>query len=210
MTTRRDSARQVLGLSSIGAGAIHLALGPAHMAEWSVLGYGFFASGVLQLLLGAALLRSESRRLLVAGALGSLAFVGVWAVSRTTGLPVGPEAGLAETTGLADQLCVGLETVVALGALVLLRRPSAGRAPAGRRSARLALGLAALSVTATTGVAVAAPAHEHAVPKDCPTSIVTWGVDANANKVDDGVERFFACELKRVHEGHSGYEAPKL
>ena len=45
-TTRRDAARQIVGLASLGAGVIHLALGPAHMTEWAVLGYGFFVTGV--------------------------------------------------------------------------------------------------------------------------------------------------------------------
>src|SRR4051812_10496380 len=42
ISTLRDAARLALALASAGAGAIHLALGPAHMAEWDVLGYGFY------------------------------------------------------------------------------------------------------------------------------------------------------------------------
>ena len=206
MTTRRDTARQALGLASVGAGVIHLALGPEHMQEWAPLGLGFYASGVLQVLWGAALLGRERRWLLRSGALGSLLFVGVWLMSRTSGLPAGPDAWRAEATGRADLLCVALETVVALGALILLRRPTAGLAPAGPVALRSALSGASLLVLATTGAAVAAPGHSHVVPKDCPTHIVTWGVDKNHNNVDDGTEYYFVCELKRAHEGHKGYE----
>lgn len=208
MTTRRDTARQALGLAAVGAGVIHLAFGPEHMSHWAPLGVGFYASGALQVLWGALLLRRESRLLLRVGALGSALFLGVWLLSRTTGLPAGPEAWTAEALGRADLLCALLETAVATGALTLLRRPGAGLEPAGPLALRSALGGASLLVLATTGAAVAAPGHSHEIPKDCPTSIVTWGVDANDNKVDDGVERFFACELKRAHEGHVGYEAP--
>ena len=206
VTTRRETARQALGLASVGAGVIHLALGPEHMAHWEPLGLGFYATGVLQLLLGASLLHRESRLVLRVAALSSLLFLGVWLLSRTAGLPLGPEAWQAESTGRADLLCASLETVVALGALTLLRRPAAGLVPAGPVALRSALGGASLLVLATTGAAVAAPGHSHGVPEDCPTSIVTWGVDANHNKVDDGVERYFACELKRAHEGHVGYQ----
>jgi hypothetical protein len=107
-TTRRDTAQRALALASIGAGVIHLALGPEHMSEWVVLGTGFYVSGVLQVLFGLVLLRPVGRRTLTAGALGSLAFIGVWLVSRTTGLPVGPEAFEPEGYGVADAICVGL------------------------------------------------------------------------------------------------------
>jgi hypothetical protein len=208
VTTRRDTAQRALALASIGAGVIHIALGPEHMSEWVVLGTGFYAAGVLQLLFGLVLLRRGGRALLAAGVLGSLAFIGVWLVSRTTGLPVGPQAGVPEGYGVADMICVGLESVVAIGALTLLRRPAAGTAPAGRGTARTVLAAVAVAVFASTGVAVAAPAHQHGAA--CPTAAVTTGVDANHNGADDGVENYFACQLLHEHDDHKGYVPPKL
>lgn len=200
--------RQALGVASLGAGVIHVALGPEHMSEWVVLGTGFYVSGVLQVLFGLALLRRVGRRLLVTGALGSLAFIGVWLVSRTTGLPVGPEAFEPEGYGVADVICVGLEAVVTLGALTLLRRPAAGLDPARRGTVRLTLSAMAVAVLASTGVAVAAPSHEHGTT--CPTTAVASGVDANHNRADDGIEAYFACKLLHEHDDHKGYVPPKL
>lgn len=208
MTTHRATAQRALALASLGAGAIHVALGPEHLSEWVVLGTGFYVAGVLQLLFGLALLRKGGRALLTVGALGSLAFIGVWLVSRTTGLPVGPEAGVPEGYGVADLICVGLEAVVALGALTLLRRPAAGNAPAGRGTARTVLAAVAVAVMASTGVAVAAPAHDHG--QACPTKAVTTGVDANHNGADDGVESYFSCQLLHEHDNHKSYVPPKL
>ncbi|MGZ6827748.1 MAG: hypothetical protein ACXVGH_13240 [Mycobacteriales bacterium] len=206
---RRRAAVQAVALTSLGAGVIHLALGPEHLREWVVLGSGFFASGAMQLLWGAALLRRESRRVLLLGALGSLAFIAVWAVSRTSGLPVGPEAYEPEAVGTADLLCIGLEAVAAAGALLLLRRPDAGAAPAGRFATRGIVAAVGLAVLATTGVAVASPEpHDHGAP--CPTAAVRTGVDANHNGADDGVEAYFACQLLHEHDHHTGYVAPKL
>ncbi len=206
--------RYSLALMSVGAGVIHLALGPEHMREWVVLGSGFLASGVLQLVWGAALVKTESRRVLALGALGSALFVGVWLVSRTTGMPLGPGAFTPEGLGVADVLCVVLESLVALGAVILLRRPSAGHAPAGRVAVRSVLSGVFLSVLATTGVALAAPAHDHGGGSSgtapCPTSPVATGVDANHNKADDGVEAYFGCLLRHEHDHHTGYVAPKL
>ncbi len=191
----------MLGLASIGAGAIHLALGPAHMTEWKVLGYGFLAAGVAQISLGLLLLVTGSRRVLVLATLTTLGLIGVWLASRTTGLPVGPSAGQAEGVGVADLLSFALESVVALGALILLRRPSAGLAPAGRLAVRSVLSAMALTVVTTTGVAVAAPSHGHD-DAPCPTQAIALGIDANGNGADDNIERYFACELHRVHSDH--------
>ncbi len=51
------------------------------------------------------------RRVLLAGAAGSAALVLLWLVSRTSGLPFGPEAGVAEPIGAADTLCVVMEVL---------------------------------------------------------------------------------------------------
>lgn len=195
---------------SAGAGVIHLALGPEHMREWVVLGSGFLASGVLQLTWGAALVRSESRRVLALGALGSALFVGIWVVSRTSGMPFGPEALQPEAVGVADLLCVVLESLVVFGAVVLLRRPAAGHAPAGRVTLLGVLSAVFLSVFATTGIALAAPAHEHGSrgSAPCPSSPVATGVDANHNKADDGVEAYFGCVLRHEHDAHTGHTGP--
>ncbi|MDX6322048.1 MAG: hypothetical protein QOF52_1906 [Propionibacteriaceae bacterium] len=204
ISTRRDAARLALALASAGAGAIHLAFGPEHLTEWAPLGLGFYASGVLQLLWAGFLVRRE--RWLVAGSVGSLLFVGVWLVSRTTGLPLGPERWQAEAVGRADVLCVALELVVAAVALALVRRPGAGRAPARRLATRSVVALAAAAVLASTGAAVAAPAHEHEHSEQaCPSSAVATGIDADHDGADDGVQAYFRCQLLHEHDGHKGY-----
>ena len=201
----RATARQALGLTAIGAGAIHLALGPEHMSQWNVLGGSFFASGAVQVLIGTALLRRESRRVLVLAALSSLAFIGIWAVSRTTGLPVGPSAFEREAVGTADLLCIALESIVALGAVALVLRPALGLSTARRITTRGVLALVLGGVLATTGVAIAAPSHGHIEHEECPVSAVESGVDANGNGADDGVEAYFSCLLTNSHDGpHKG------
>ena len=193
ISTKRDAARLGLALAAAGAGAIHLALGPEHLSEWALLGAGFYVSGTLQLLWAALLVRRE--RLLTVGALASLLFVGVWLVSRTTGLPFGPERWQAEAVGRADLVCVGLESWVAAGALVLARRPGLGRS-GRRRSAGALVAAAALVVLASTGAAVASPAHEH----QCPQAAVRSGVDADHDGADDGVQDYFRCQLLHEHD----------
>jgi hypothetical protein len=200
ISTRRDAARLALALASAGAGAIHLALGPEHLSEWAVLGTGFYAAGAVQLLWALLLVRRE--RWLLTGALGSLAFVGVWLVSRTSGLPFGPERWEAEAVGRADVLCVGLELAVAVGALALVRLPQAGRGPSRRLTVRAAVAVAAAVTVASTGAALAAPAHEHHEVHVCPSVATPTGVDANHDGADDGVQAYFRCQLEHEHDHH--------
>lgn len=176
------------------------------MSEWVVLGTGFYVSGFFQIAWGLWLLRTESRGLMAFGALQSLVYIGVWGMSRSTGLPLGPEKWQAEGIGTADLICVALEAVVATGALFLLRRPTAGRAPAGRLAARALVSGVALAIVASTGVAVAAPGHEHGGPP-CPSQPVLTGTDNNHNGADDGNEAYFGCLLLHEHDTHKGYKA---
>jgi hypothetical protein len=68
-----------------------------------------------------------ARRLLAAGAVGNAAVVVVWLVSRTVGLPFGPERLQAEAIGFKDVLATYAEVMIVALVAVLLgsdrRRP---------------------------------------------------------------------------------------
>src|SRR3954447_3472374 len=160
-TTDRAAVRLLLGAAAAGAGVIHLAFTPEHLHEYLPLGLGFLAAGVLQLAWAAAVVLRESRRLLLLGGVFSLAFVAVSLMSRTTGLPLGPEAFEPEPLGAADLLCCALEVPVGIAALVLARRPrllSRGLHVA----MAAAVGVAVVLVGSATAYAASAPSHEHA------------------------------------------------
>jgi hypothetical protein len=150
-------------LLTAGAALIHVGVTGSHFQQWWAAGLFFLVAALAQF--GWAVwcwTKPASRSILLAGAAGSAALVLVWAVTRTTGLPFGPEAGVAESAGLADVLCVGLE--VASGALALVATLGLARErlmhPAPRRAAMLTAGVAALVVVAS-GTALAAPEHDH-------------------------------------------------
>jgi hypothetical protein len=197
-TSGRTALRLLLGAGAVGAGVIHLSVAPEHLAEYRPLGGGFLAAGVLQIGWGVAVAARDSRRLLVAGAVGSLLLVGAYVMSRTVGLPFGPEAFEREALGTADLLCCALEVPVAAGAYLLARRPAA---LAGRLRARLAAALAVAFVLVGSATAYAAttPAHEHA-HEPCPAAPQRTGV-LDARGVDTGVTAFFTCKLAHSHDG---------
>ena len=203
----RAALRLAIGAAAIGAGVIHLTVTPEHLTEYLPLGIGFLAAGVLQIAWGAAVAVLESRRLLLAGAAGSLLFVGVYVMSRTVGLPLGPEAFEPEAFGAADLLCCALEVPVAIGAYALARRPAA---LSGRLRASLAAMVAAafVLVGSATAYAATAPAHEHEHGADhqhstCPAAPELTGV-RDARGVDTGVTAFFTCKLEHEHDGTHG------
>jgi hypothetical protein len=112
------------------AGVIHAKAAIDHR-DVSALHVVFFEIvACAQLLWGAALYRRPGQRLLAAGAIGSLAVVAVWVLSRTIGLPVGPTPWRPEAVAAIDAIATADEIVlaglVALG-LGASRRPAAAR-----------------------------------------------------------------------------------
>jgi hypothetical protein len=154
---------------------------------------------VLQLAWAARMITRGSRRLLQIGAFGSLALVGIYLLSRTSGLPFGPQAFQPEAFGAADLLCCAMEVPVAIGALLLARKPEALRRPLTRRLATVVAG-AALLVGCATSVAVASPPahHQEHSHEGCGNAPVLTGT-LDARGVDTGVTDYFACRLRSHH-----------
>jgi hypothetical protein len=164
---RADVARCWASFASLGAGLIHLAVVQEHLAEWWLYGVFFAVVGAAQIGWAVAALAKDRAPLLRTVAYGNLAVVALWAVTRTVGLPLGPEPWEAEAAGRADVLCSLLEVAVA-GALLVAARCAARRAPAGRPVGRVValLFAGALAVSAVTTPALAATpaggqAHHH-------------------------------------------------
>ncbi|HEY3078733.1 MAG TPA: multicopper oxidase domain-containing protein [Chloroflexota bacterium] len=144
-------------LLTLGAAAIHLAVAPPHFREYVPFGVFFLLVGCAQAIGAVELAMRPTRRAALLMAAGSAALVGLWLVSRTAGLPIGPEAGQPEEVGLPDLICSLMEGVAALLLLVLaVRRPR-------QRARRLWLAVvgtlpSALLATGMTATALAAAA----------------------------------------------------
>jgi hypothetical protein len=153
-----EDAEGVLRLTAVltllGAAAIHAKVIPEHFDEWVAAGVFFVALTVVQAALGIALLLSRRRILYSSALVVSSATVLIWAVSRTTGLPFGPEAGTAEVVGRPDTVSTILELVTVAATLPLLKqRPFLARWPSRRGWALVAV--VAVIVASSTGFAVA-------------------------------------------------------
>src|SRR3954454_18386321 len=125
----RDPATQTVRPAAclLGAEGIHTAVIAPHFAEWWAEGAFFLALSVLEGALAAALLLAPSRTVSQAAVLASLATIAVWAWSRTTGLPIGPEAGYPDAAGRADTTAPLLGALPALAPTPVILHPLRGR-----------------------------------------------------------------------------------
>lgn len=139
--TRSGAAGSVVGLAvlSAAAGMVHAAVIGQHLREWWVFGVFFVAVATVQLGWAIWILRHPTTAGgYLAAAVGNLAVAAVWAVSRVTGLPIGPEPWEPEAVHRVDLLASAQEVVLAVAALRLWRHPPSGRfsvrhlSPAGR------------------------------------------------------------------------------
>jgi hypothetical protein len=100
--------------AAAGAALVHFAAAPEHFREWWGFGTFFVLCGEAQLGWAFLARRRPGPLVLSAGLAGSLLLVALWLVSRTVGLPFGPEPGVPEAAGPADLVAVSLELATAL------------------------------------------------------------------------------------------------
>jgi len=152
----------VLAALLAGAAGIHFAMTPDHADTWLTEGITFAVVAWLQAMLALALVVRPSRRLLAAGIVGNLAVLAVYVLSRTEGLPFGPDAGEKDAFAFVDLVTAGLEAAFVLLAALALARPA--RTTWRWRPIPVAAGAAVLLVAGLTSAALASPSargHAH-------------------------------------------------
>jgi hypothetical protein len=108
------------------AGVIHVEAAIDHVDEHISYSVFFVLLAAAQFLWGFAIGRSPTRRMLLVGAIASLMIVALWIVSRTSGLPVGPESWSPEPVGVLDSLASADEALLALILALQLGRGRVG------------------------------------------------------------------------------------
>lgn len=158
-------AQASLAALSMAAAAIHFAVMGEHFAEYVAFGVFFSVVAWSQALWAVGVIVLPSRRLLLVGLVGNALVILVWLCSRTTGLPIGPEAGAPEPVAFVDVLSTILEVAIVAGTAMLVLR---GRPTLSIRGLPVRLGLAGLvivlAVLTTWSVAAgAASGGEHGI-----------------------------------------------
>jgi hypothetical protein len=84
------------------AGAIHAVASSQHFSEYWLFGVFFCVLAVAQLGWGVWVYSKPTRQALLAGVVLNAPVVVIWLVSRTAGVPIGPDAWNPEAVGAID------------------------------------------------------------------------------------------------------------
>jgi hypothetical protein len=107
----------VAGALSVGAGIVHLEFTRSSWASWWGYGVFFLLTGIGQIAYAGALVRWPKPALLWLGIAANLGVVGLYFLTRTNGIPMGPAAGHIEGVGQGDFITTAGEFVL-VGMLV--------------------------------------------------------------------------------------------
>lgn len=152
-TTAGGEAVIFLAAFSWAAAAVHAVVAVPHLEEYPLFGVAFAVLAVVQAAWAVRLYRRCDRRALLGAIALNVAVLLVWALSRTTGLPLGPEAGSAEAVGFPDVGASVDELALIVLAESLLRGRSETLGPWARQSA--------LVVLIFCGLALMTAGHAH-------------------------------------------------
>jgi hypothetical protein len=141
-----------------GAAVIHIEATIEHADEYVLYAVFFALLAPAQFAWGLLACRRPRPRLLAIGAIGCLLVVAVWVMSRTTGMPIGPDgAWTPEPIGAIDAIATGDELLIAVLVGSYLWLPP-GRLAERVSRATVAIGLALITLNS---LALMIAGHEH-------------------------------------------------
>ncbi|HEX3668003.1 MAG TPA: hypothetical protein VHY55_02490 [Acidimicrobiia bacterium] len=156
--------RWLLAALSLGAGVIHFAVSGEHYDVSWAHGTFFAVVAWLQLSWAIAVVLRPTRSLLRTGVFLNAGILGVWAVSRVWGVPIGPDAWTPESIALSDALSSACELGIVALALAVLVRPAVAQRTLRPAVAVPVVGIAGLGVAVVSSLAFTpalASSHHH-------------------------------------------------
>lgn len=130
---------RVAAITAVFAGLLHFAVVPEHRSEWWAYGVFFTILGAFQIVWAAWVWVDQSRWSMLLGFLVNAAVLALWATTRTTGLPFGPDAGTPESVGVVD-VAGGVAELLAMIALARHRPAGPPAADTGEQPAETSTG----------------------------------------------------------------------
>jgi hypothetical protein len=103
------------------AAAVHAQVCPEHFRESAAFGVFFLCASAGQAAWAMAVCRRPGRTVLLLGAAGNAAVVALWAVSRTIGLPIGPQAWRPEAVSQPDTAATLIEVFIVVAVAHMAR-----------------------------------------------------------------------------------------
>lgn len=106
----------------LASAVIHAAVTGEHFNESGLFGAFFLVAAAAQLAAAVWLVARRSQAAIVAIGAVNLGLVIIWVISRTVGVPVGPDPGVPEAIGAPDALSTAYEALIAVAAVAALAR----------------------------------------------------------------------------------------
>lgn len=138
----------------LASAVIHAAVTGEHFDESGLFGAFFLVVAAAQLAAAVWLVARRCRAAIVAIGVLNLGLVIIWVISRTVGVPVGPEPGVAEAIGAPDLLSTAYEALIAVAAVAALSRAPNLERPVRLVTSNLFPPLTAWAVAALTAGAL--------------------------------------------------------
>jgi hypothetical protein len=130
---RRRSTEKFVGVCVIASGSVHGLVANEHFQEWWGYGVFFMAAAICLIGFGLALITDaidprympgdvpRLRQLMyTVGAIGNVSILGLYVLTRTTGIPLGPASGSVEAVGGIDLIAKTTEALAVVGLVALL------------------------------------------------------------------------------------------
>jgi hypothetical protein len=124
---------RVAAVGLLAAAAIHAVVIPEHFGEGLLFGLFFVALALVQLVLAVLMTYRPDHQMVRNVAVGSAWVVVLWIVSRTSGIPLGPEQWQPESIGSLDAAATAAELITLVGCVMQLRMSSGRRRSPARR-----------------------------------------------------------------------------
>lgn len=154
----------MLAAFSAGAAGIHGSVIDEHARQYWLFAAFFALIAGAQLAWALVVLTRPTRTIYWAAAVGNAAIVIVWIVSRTVGVPLGPDAGKIEGLGFQDVVATSLEIAIVVGCALLLV-PRVLDAQRCRRGPFIVAVLASLAAGALVAAAMAMGSSSESVAR---------------------------------------------
>jgi hypothetical protein len=109
-----EPATLIAAALSVAAATVHAVVCPEHFHEGLLYGQFFAVAAGAQLTWAGLAIFRPRRWVLAAGLAGNLAILVLWAITRTVGIPLGPEAGEIEAVGALDAITAVFEVALVI------------------------------------------------------------------------------------------------
>jgi hypothetical protein len=132
--SRRRRIEKFVGVCVIVSGSAHGLVTQQHFQEWWGYGVFFLATAICLVGFGLALITDaidprympgdvrRLRRIMYAiGAIGNASILGLYFLTRTVGIPLGPGSGSVESVGVVDVVAKTAELLAVAGLVVLFK-----------------------------------------------------------------------------------------